>query len=67
MPRANAGYHYNFGVDSKVFKDSESKIEAKSNSRHRVCPHFIGSLLLACMEQVQSPLFAHYVTHTHNT
>ncbi len=60
MPETDAGYPKNFGVDFEVFKDDESKTEAKTNSGHRVCPLLVRSLLLACTEHAQSPLFAHY-------
>ncbi len=37
MPTADSGYPHNFLVNSWVFKDDESKSDAKTNSRHRVC------------------------------
>ncbi len=58
MPKAGAGYPYNFGVNSEVFNDADSETEAKTNSTHRVCP------FLACTEHAQSLFFTHYV-HTH--
>ncbi len=76
MPRADSGY--NFGVSSWVFKDDESEIEAKTNSRHRVCPLLVVSPFLECAEHAQCPLLAccvsartlthshsHSLTHTH--
>ncbi len=64
MPRADSGYPYNFEVNSWVFKDDESKTEAKTNSGHRVC------LLSVCTVHAQCPLLACCVntqtqTHTH--
>ncbi len=54
-PRADSGYPHNFMVDFRVFKDDESKSDARTNSRHRVCLPLVGS-----------PLLAHCVyTHTH--
>ncbi len=47
IPKADSGYPHNFMVNSWVFKDDESKSDAKTNSRHRVCLHLVGSLLLA--------------------
>ncbi len=61
MPRAGAGYPYNFGVSSKIFKDDEFETEAETNSRHPVCPLFVRGSLLAHTELAHSPLFAHYV------
>ncbi len=53
----------NFRVDSVVFKDDESKTEAKTNSGHQVHLLLFRSPFVACTEHAQSPLFAHY-THT---
>ncbi len=56
MPRADSVNLHNFGVNPWVFKNDLSKIEAKTNSEHRVCQLLVGSLL-----------FAHYVyTRTHS-
>ncbi len=55
-----AGYPHNFRVDCGVFKDDESKTEAKTNNGHRVCLLFVRSLLLACTEHVQIPLFVYH-------
>ncbi len=72
MRRVDTGYHYNFRVNSKVFKDDKSKTEAKTNSGCRVCLLLVKSPPLACREHAQSPLFAHYMhtytlTHLHGT
>ncbi len=67
MPRADLGYHHNFMVkwSSWVFKDDECESDAKTNSRHRVCPLLVGSPLLAWSVHAQSLLLAHCVnTHT---
>ncbi len=37
MPRGDSGYPHNFGVNALVFKDDESKSEAKTNSGLQVC------------------------------
>ncbi len=47
MPRADAGYHLNFMINSWVFKEEESESDAKTKSRHRVCLLLVGSTLLA--------------------
>ncbi len=68
MSRENSDYLYNFGINSLVFKDDESKTEAKTNSGHRVCPLLVGSPILAYTEHAQRPLSAYCVstyTHTH--
>ncbi len=44
-------------VNSWIFKNDESETDAKTNSRHQVCP------LLAWRVHAQSPLLEHYV-HT---
>ncbi len=61
MPRADSGYPHNFMVNSWVLKDDESKSDAKTNSRHRVCLLLFGSLLLARRVHAQSPLLAQIV------
>ncbi len=53
MPRADSSYPDNFWVNSLVFEDDESNTEAKTNSRHWVCPLLVGSLVLACTELAQ--------------
>ncbi len=72
MPRADSGYPHNFGVNSWIFKQDECEIEAKTNSRHRVCPLLVGILLLVgspllvCREHAQCLLLVCCVsTHTH--
>ncbi len=65
MPRADAGYPHNFGVDSEVFKRDESETEAKTNRGYRVCLLLVGSPLLAWRVHAQTPLFTHYV-HKHS-
>ncbi len=79
MPRVDSGYPHNFMIDSWVFEDDKSETDAKTNSRHRVCPLLVGSLLLAWRVNAKSPLLAwrvnaesalgtlrmHARTHTH--
>ncbi len=78
MLRADSDYPLNFMVNSWVFKDDESKSNAKTNSRYRVCLLLVRSLLLAWRVHAQGPLLAHCVcararararvrahTHTH--
>ncbi len=66
MPRADSGYPYSYRICSWIFKNSESKIEAKINSGHRVCLLAVGNPLLAYTEHAQHPLLVCRVrTHTH--
>ncbi len=66
MPRADSGYFHNFMVKSWVFKDDESKSEAKTNSVPWVCPFLVEGPHFACAEHAQCLLLAHCVkTHTH--
>ncbi len=68
MPRADSGYPHNFMVNSWVFKDDESKSEAKTNSGPRVCPLLVEGPHFACVEHAQCPLLAHRISaraHTH--
>ncbi len=58
MPRADSGYAHNFRVNSCVFKDDEYETEAETNSGYRVYLLLVRSLLLACTEHAQHPLFA---------
>ncbi len=60
--RADSGYPHNFMVTSRVFKNDESKSDAKTNSRHRVCLFLVGSMLLAWRVHAESAL---QKTHTH--
>ncbi len=50
MQRTDLSYPYHLSV----FKDDESKTEAKINSGPRVSPSLVGSLLFACKEHAQS-------------
>ncbi len=61
MPRADSGYPYNFMVNCWVFKDDESKSDAKTKSRHRGCLLLVRSPLSAWRVHAQSPLLAHCV------
>ncbi len=64
VPRVDWGYLHNFMVNPWVFKDDASETDAKTNSRHRVCPLLVGSPFVTWRVQAQSPLSAHY-THAH--
>ncbi len=67
MLRADSGYPHIFMVNSWVFKDDESKSEAKTNSGPRVCPLLVEGPHFACVEHAQCPLLAYCVsvyTHT---
>ncbi len=65
-PRADSGYPHNFIVNSWIFKDDESKSDAKTNSKHRVCLLLVGSPLLVWRVHARSPPLAHCVkTHAH--
>ncbi len=68
MPWADSGYSHNFMANSWVFKDNESKSEAKTNSGPRVCPLLVEGPHFACAKYAQCPLLAHHVgvrTYTH--
>ncbi len=69
MPRADSGYPHNFMVNSWVFKDDESKSDAKTNSRYRVCPLLleVRSWHGEYMHRVRSwhIVYTHTHTHTH--
>ncbi len=67
IPRVDSGYPHNFMVDSWIFKDDESKSEAKTNSGPRVRSLLVESPHFVCVEHAQCPLLAHCVsTHTHH-
>ncbi len=72
MQRVDTSYTYNLEIDSSIFKDVESKTEAKTNRQPRVHPLLVESPLFACKEHALSPLFAcktpaHVQTPTHTS
>ncbi len=65
MPRADSGYLHNFEVNSWVFKDDESKTEAKTNSGYRECPAL--DMYRTCTKFAFGMLckYMHMHAHTH--
>ncbi len=49
-------------INSWVFKDDESKSEAKTNSRARACLLLVKGPHFACVEHAQCLLLAHRVS-----
>ena len=64
--RADMNQASNIWINPGVSNGGESRIEAKTNSGHWMCPLFVEGLLFACKKHAQSPLFAWQVnTYTH--
>ncbi len=61
IPRADSGYPHNFMVNLWVFKNDESKSEAKTNNGPRVCPLLVENPHFACVEHAPCPLLAQRV------